>query len=97
LKKKNELEADIDHNRNKRGSTTPSSHEAKRVKFDNFEDKCVTGISFFKRSEPIPKPFDHEESNQAKYSDSIMQNQIKLNLWLSLSKSVEKIIDIGNK
>eukprot|EP00984_Skeletonema_dohrnii_P003976 scaffold1362_cov103-Skeletonema_dohrnii-CCMP3373.AAC.2 len=97
LKKKNELEADIDHNRNKRGSTTPSSPEAKRVKFDNFEDKCVTGISFFKRSEPIPKPFDHDECSQAKYSDSIMQTQIKLNLWLSLSKSVEKIIDVGNK
>ena len=97
LKKKNELEADIDHNRNKRGNTTPSSPEAKRVKFDNYEDKYVTGISFFKRSEPIPKPFDHDDSSQAKYSDSIMQNQIKLNLWLSLSKSVEKIIDMGNK
>lgn len=102
LKKKNEIAADTDHNiGNKRDSTAPTSPAAKRVKFDScdaFEDKCVTGISFFKRRDPIPEPvYGGDKTNQAKNSDSIMQNQIKLNLWLSLTKSVEEIIDAGNK
>lgn len=95
LKKKNEIAADTDLNVKKRDSRAPASPSAKRVKFD--EDKSFSGISFFKRRDPIPEQVDDDESSQAKNSDSIMQNEVKLNLWLSLSKSVEKIIDAGNK
>lgn len=95
---KNEMAANINHNGKKRGSsTTLSSPVAKRVKFDNSRKKCDTGISFFKRSEPLPETIDPNESNDIKYSDSMMQNQIKLNLWSSLSNSVEKIIGVGKK
>eukprot|EP00986_Skeletonema_menzelii_P010109 scaffold4788_cov82-Skeletonema_menzelii.AAC.2 len=97
LKKKKEVAADIDHSGNKRGSTAPSSPASKRVKFENSEDQSFTGISFFKRSDPIPESIDRDESDQTKYSDSIMQNQVKLSLWLLLSKSVEKLIVVGNK
>lgn len=98
-KKKNEMAADIDHSGsgNKRGSTEPSSPASKRVKFESSDDQSFTGISFFKRSDPISESIDRDESDQTKYSDSIMQHQIKLNLWLSLSKSVEKIIVVGNQ
>ncbi len=96
---KDEMAANINHSGKKRVSTAPSGPAAKRVKFEDIaQEMCVTAISFFERSEPLPKSIDPNESNQIKYSDSIMQNQIKLNLWLSLSKSVEKImIDVGKE
>lgn len=95
---KHEMAAKISHIGKKRDSATIFSTAAKRVKFDRIfdssQEKCVTGVSFFKGSEPFPETMDPTEVICA---DSFMQKQIKLKLWLSLSKSVEQIIEVDKK
>lgn len=93
---KDGIAVNIDHNGKKRGCTATFCSATKRVKFEDIPpEMCVTGISFFERSEPLHEMIDPDECNQINYSDSSMQRQIKLNLWMSLSKSVEDIIDVG--
>lgn len=93
---KNEMAAKS--NRNHEGgdkgtpSSSSSSRTAKRVKFDSSQDKkCVTGITFFKTNDPLPEA-DTNRSDQIICDDTIMHQQIKLSLWLLLSKSVEQVI-----
>lgn len=92
---KNEMAANSNSNHeggDKGNPSSSSSRTAKRVKFDNSQDKCVTGITFFKTNDPLPEAIDTNRNDQIICEDAIMQQQIKLSLWLLLSKSVEQVI-----
>jgi hypothetical protein len=92
---KNEMAANSNSNHeggNKGNPSSSSGRTAKRVKFDSSQDKCVTGITFFKTNDPLPEAIDTNRSDQIICEDAIMQQQIKLSLWLLLSKSVEQVI-----
>lgn len=92
---KNEMAANSNSNHEGGDKGNPSSSSgrtAKRVKFDSSQDKCVTGITFFKTNDPLPEAIDTNRSDQIICEDAIMQQQIKLSLWIFLSKSVEQVI-----
>ena len=98
--KKNQLTTDAGNFESKRNrSSTPlHSPPAKRIKFDISRDKkCATGISFFQRVASSPEHIKLDENSHFNYSNSIMQIQIKLNLWSELSNSVKTVVEVGNK